>query len=346
MLTAAPASSMRTHTFRQRLLRLGLAVGSGLVGLLAVELLLALVGSSYSPLRIRVQGQSDWRIYHIFEQASFVYDPALLWRPRRGTGIFNGQGYRGRELPATREAGSCRILAVGDSNTLGWDGPGGPNWPAYLEEVLSLRGAGCTVVNAGVWGYSSFQGVRRLERAMVLLPDLVLVSFGGNDAHRVTRSDADFARRRSTAWELRVERVLLRSRVGQLLIGTWDGLRQPQGERLVPRVDLPGYEGHLREMIRLARAGGAGIVLLTRPFVGESSDPTWWKRFAPAYNAATREVARDAGVPVIDLYEDFADKPDLFHDESHFNEAGHRAAARIVAETIVPILQARRGRSP
>ncbi len=333
---------MRTLRLRQGLLCLGLAVGSGLVGLLVFEVVLALVGYAYSPLRIRLERQTDWRPFHIFEDRHFVYDPALLWRPRNRKGIFNDQGYRGRELRAPKEAGSLRIVAVGDSNTLGWDGPGGPNWPAYLEELLTAREPGCAVVNAGVWGYSSFQGVRRLEQALALQPDLVLVSFGANDAHRVTRSDAEFARRRSAAWELRVERALLRSRVGQLLLAAWDRLQLPREERLIPRVDLPEYEANLQRMIRVARAADASIVLLTRPFIGPSHDPTWWKNFAPAYNAVTLEVAKAAGAPVIDLYAHFADKPDLFDDESHFNAAGHRAAARIIAEEIAPILQARR----
>jgi lysophospholipase L1-like esterase len=80
------------------------------------------------------------------------------------------------------------------------------------------------------------------------------------------------------------------------------------------------------------------VVLLTRPFIGESPNELWWKNFAPAYNAATVEVAKSNGVLVVDTYAYCKGKKEYFSDESHFNERGHRATASIIYENIKALL--------
>jgi lysophospholipase L1-like esterase len=64
---------------------------------------------------------------------------------------------------------------------LGWAEADGPHWPGYLGEILGASGDR-TVVNAGVYGYTSFQGLRRLKQCLDQQPDLVLISFRINDA--------------------------------------------------------------------------------------------------------------------------------------------------------------------
>ena len=73
-----------------------------------------------------------------------------------------------------------RIVALGDSNTSGWDVDEGANWPAQLQALFSRDGRRAEVVNAGVWGYTSFQGRRRFDEILPFHPDIVLVSFGAN----------------------------------------------------------------------------------------------------------------------------------------------------------------------
>ena len=61
-----------------------------LVSVLVCEGILRLIDYHYTPLRIAVQYDTDWRAYHIFEQKDFVYDSDLLWRPKPGLdGVFN-----------------------------------------------------------------------------------------------------------------------------------------------------------------------------------------------------------------------------------------------------------------
>jgi lysophospholipase L1-like esterase len=310
-------------------------VAAVVVPVVVLEGALRLVGYRYTPLRIEVLNRSDYRLVHAFGQKDFVYDPSLLWRPRRGR-TFNRQGYRGPELAAAKRPGEFRIFAIGDSNTLGWAGERDVSWPGRLGQLLAETDPRYTVVNAGVWGYSSFQGVRRFQETLAFQPDLVLFSFGANDGHHVVVPDAAFAR--SGVRRLRVDRVLHHVRVGQLLIAAMDKARAGHSERLVPRVSRAEYRENLDQIIRIARERHVTLVLLTRPFIGDSPDALWWKNLAPGYNAETIEAGRRHGVPVIDVHGSFRDTRHYFVDESHFTEAGHQVMARLVYDRIRPLL--------
>jgi len=96
--------------------------------------------------------------------------------------VFNSQGFRGKELGG-KQHGEFRIFTIGDSNTLGWGGSeDAPNWPVHLEDLLQESNNRFTVINAGVWGYTSFQGMRRFKEVLGYDPDMVIISFGSNDA--------------------------------------------------------------------------------------------------------------------------------------------------------------------
>jgi lysophospholipase L1-like esterase len=312
-----------------------LIIGSVAASLLTAEGVLWLVGYSYMPLRIEVS-KNDWRPYHAFRDREFVYDPILIWRPKIGFSVFNSKGYRGRELAPTKNGREMRIFAFGDSNTLGWGRHTGPNWPGYLQQLFDETTANVTVVNAGVWGYTAFQGLGRFKEALSLKPDIALISFGANDAHLVTVSDSEFAQR--PVRRSRVDYVLVRARVGQLVLAFLDSFSGTRKER-VRRVSLEDYRRYLEQMVSIGAAHDIRIVLLTRPFLGESTDAGWWKHVAPQYNAATIDVGKRNDVPVVDVYSYFRHEPQYFSDESHFTESGHRRMAEFVYEKLSPLLR-------
>jgi lysophospholipase L1-like esterase len=277
---------------------------------------------------------SDWRRHHVFADSDFTFDPELIWSPVAGRGVFNVQGFRGRAVTGPKAPGLLRILAVGDSNTLGHKGEQGANWPQLLE---SLDGR-LAVLNAGVYGYSSFQGVRRLEQFLPHAPDLALISFGGNDAHPVRVPDAEFASR--LARRRGLLKAMTVSRVGQLLVDAAEKIetRRDAGRAIVRRVSLDEYRGNLALMIRRCRERNTVPVLLTRPFYGHTHDPASWKSFGPDYNQATREVGASLGVPVVDVYKQFKRTARVFDDESHFTREGHWEAAQFVYSEIRALL--------
>jgi lysophospholipase L1-like esterase len=312
------------------LLAVSLAVVLGLA-----ELGLRIAGYRYSPLKVLTPlTETDWRFAHVFQSADFTFDPELIWRPLPGHGVFNTQGFRGQEVRGAKPAGTVRLLTVGDSNTLGHQGQHGANWPLLMETLDPHL----FVINAGVYGYSSFQGVRRLREVLRYQPDAVLISFGANDGHLVGTTDADYAQR--LAHRKGLLSVLTISRLGQLVIDALDKLeaRQNRGAQPVRRVSLDDYRQNVREMVRLCLARGARPVLLTRPFEGHTHDPESWKSVGPDYNQVTREVGAEMKVPVIDVYREFKRRKDLFEDESHFTREGHWEAARFVYGELAPIL--------
>jgi lysophospholipase L1-like esterase len=324
----------------RRLLRLGVAVSAVVAAAVAMEFGLRASGYHYSPVQIGVGVKDDWRDDHAFGDRNLIYDPVLIWRPRSGQfSPFNPQGFRGPLLDKPKPAGTLRIFALGDSNTFGWDVDEGVNWPAQLQQMFASSPTRTEVVNAGVWGYSSFQGLRRFRELLEFEPDLVLISFGANDAHQVRVADADYVARHDRVESL--TRATRKLRLAQLAVEGWDkvSVSAAGAGPLRPRVSLDEYATHLREMIGAGRDRHVRVVLLTRPFVGSSSDPASWKTYAPQYNATTVTVGRQENVPVIDVYDAFRDRPQLFDDESHFGVEGHRIAAELIYARLTPLLR-------
>jgi lysophospholipase L1-like esterase len=321
---------------RRWLLNFGLVLLSVILCLAGVELLLHWLDYEYRPLKIEVRNPEKARLQHIFQDEYFVYDPLLIWRPKPGGEIFNSQGFRGPILATHKSPEEYRIFAVGDSNTLGWSGSTGAHWPGYLDRLIRQHDDRSNVVNAGVYGYSSYQGLQRFRECLAFDPDLVLISFGANDAHRVRAPDREFARDSTVKWS--PAGILLRYRLGQLLLGGWALISSGSSQALLPRVSLAEYRQNLVEIIRLARERGILVVLLTRPYTGSIDDETWWKNFAHEYNLATADVAAGEGVLLVDVYSHFKGKTDYFADESHFTEAGHRIAAEIIYENLQLVL--------
>jgi len=84
-------------------------------------------------------------------------------------------------LPAD---GQRVLVAFGDSLTAGLGVPADRTYPALLAARLTREGYDYRVVNAGVSGDTSAGGLRRVDWALRLKPDVVVVELGVNDALR------------------------------------------------------------------------------------------------------------------------------------------------------------------
>ena len=76
------------------------------------------------------------------------------------------------------------IVAFGDSLTAGLGVPADQAYPAVLAAKLKADGYPYRVVNAGVSGDTTAGGLRRLDWALRLAPQIVIVELGTNDALR------------------------------------------------------------------------------------------------------------------------------------------------------------------
>lgn len=76
------------------------------------------------------------------------------------------------------------IVCFGDSITAGYGLDPGQAWPSDLQHDLDARGYQVRIVNAGISGNTSKDGVDRLKDVTALHPAIVIVEFGGNDGLR------------------------------------------------------------------------------------------------------------------------------------------------------------------
>ncbi len=76
------------------------------------------------------------------------------------------------------------IVAFGDSLTAGFGADAGASYPDFLQKDLDAQGFRYQVVNQGVSGNTTKDGVDRLDEVLQTKPVLVVVAFGGNDGLR------------------------------------------------------------------------------------------------------------------------------------------------------------------
>src|SRR5260370_35766670 len=76
------------------------------------------------------------------------------------------------------------IVAFGDSLTAGYGAGPGPSYPDLLQKDLDRAGIRWRVVNAGVSGDPTTDGVNRLSEVLSYKPRIVILEFGGNDGLR------------------------------------------------------------------------------------------------------------------------------------------------------------------
>lgn len=121
-------------------------------------------------------------------------DPVVFVQNRPGLSLrtfdrnvqvtINSRGFRSPVISLRKGPGVRRIAAMGDSTTFGWGVGDDETFCRRLEEALNGGGGPgrYEVMNAGVCGHSTVQGLRMFERRVLSYgPDVVLVSYALND---------------------------------------------------------------------------------------------------------------------------------------------------------------------
>ncbi len=89
--------------------------------------------------------------------------------------------------PATVNDKRPLIVCFGDSLTAGYGTELGKSYPDYLQADLDAKGYHYRVVNEGISGNTTKDGVERVDSIVAMKPALVIVEFGGNDGLRGLR---------------------------------------------------------------------------------------------------------------------------------------------------------------
>jgi acyl-CoA thioesterase-1 len=87
-------------------------------------------------------------------------------------------------MPMPASAKTPEILAFGDSLTGGLGLPASEAFPARLQARLEEDGIDVKIVNSGVSGDTTTDGLARLDWALADKPDFVILALGANDALR------------------------------------------------------------------------------------------------------------------------------------------------------------------
>lgn len=76
------------------------------------------------------------------------------------------------------------VLAFGDSLSAGFGAEPGKSYPDFLQKDLDQQRLRYRVVNAGISGDTSTDGLVRVDTVTALHPAVVILEFGGNDGLR------------------------------------------------------------------------------------------------------------------------------------------------------------------
>jgi hypothetical protein len=314
-----------------------------------------------------------------FPRGLFVSDPALgyrltpLFRGTASTGEYRTAlrtdrlGLREDRDYAAKPANTDRILALGDSFTMGVGVESADAFPKVLERLLAAAAPARSVevVNAGVPGYNTRQERTYLQASgLALQPDLVLLNvFVGNDIHDnlvedrvkvvdgLLVDDGDATSGGLLPHGLRV--ALSRSHLYQLLWPLQRRLRdatyaEAESRRMQAylaiyartpdeRVDAM-WAATWKEIARtrdVVAGHGARMAIVIIPELRQV-DPAMWQGLEPVYrrdepNRRIVEYCTREGIPVLDLLPSFlaAGQPraHYYRVDNHWTVTGNVVAA-------------------
>lgn len=99
-------------------------------------------------------------------------------------------------LPRAAQKPLPVIVCFGDSLTAGRGAPANDSYPDFLQRLLKQQGYHYRILNMGISGDTTKDGVARLPDVLAAHPSIVVVEFGGNDGLRglpitATRANLD-----------------------------------------------------------------------------------------------------------------------------------------------------------
>jgi lysophospholipase L1-like esterase len=242
----------------------------------------------------------QWRALPPVSERAMIpsLDPELIfeWNPGWKSADFsvNSLGMADREVTREKPPGVFRIAFVGDSITANFGHR--PRAEIYLNVLASRlaheagRGVRFEVLNFGVNAYSLLQSVHMLEsRALRFAPDLVVAQICLNDPYPS-----------STPYAL--EMPVGPSRLWNFLFRRLYPDRFWAWAYVEANYDETGIANVRRGIARLAELGRRGppILAVLFPYLYAQAYDQWgFEHIHEIY----RQAARDAGLPLLDLYE-------------------------------------------
>ena len=291
----------------------------------------------YNPYQVFIPDpQVHWKINPAITKAK---EKKIISKSRCGFLMDQQYGFKKKE-------GAYRILCLGDSQTLGMPWVKSIRYTyakqlqnKFLEELDSLK---IEVMNMGVSGYSSFQGLIYMKNIGLLYnPDCIIVGYGYHDGNGSFAPDKDITTDNPKVKELRS--ILYRSQVYLMIrrkILERRTVRKVEDNKPVyRRVSPEDYVSNLEKFVKMGKENNFKVVFFTVPHIGKEGT----KRML--YVEEMRKTAAKLGVPLIDGVKAISEVPVeeqekyFFRDGAHFTKAGNEFIAEVLFKNLKPILE-------
>ena len=283
-------------------------------------------------------------------------DPLLFWRNVPSFGPVNSQGFvnsTGKTYTLTKSSNVYRIISLGCSCTnRGWI-----SYPERLENLLNeadISDTSFEVINAGVGGYGSYQGMNYfINDLQDYTPDLITVYFGWNDHWRAIYYP-DKEQPRVNKFVMTLQKTLDYTRFYQFLNKTISqATRESKSKNepiFQPRVSLDDYRRNISTVISTAKKKDIKVLLVTAPEALTSENMAFYVKrglvtadvdlikLHKSYNDVIREIAASEQVAMVDLESIFNALPNkgtyFMKDGIHHREEGLSVIAQALFAAI------------
>jgi GDSL-like Lipase/Acylhydrolase family len=267
------------------------------------------------------------------------------------------------ERTTEKEAGTVRIVGLGDSFLFGWGVAAEETFLRRLEPLLQrATGTKVETVNMGVPGWGLNQYYLRLKHQGVnYSPNVVLLSYFADDltgpplekvesvladkpefkggmlhhfrVYNVLRSVAKFVdeRNRTTRFDYLHDLEARRRAAAQLY-----NLMTDYGTELTAQ-HAAWLKAHLERIQDLASGNGASLVIVYIPDVSQLGHPE-----VQHVNRVLADVTRALDLPLVDMTSTFERDPNKFYlwpEDPHATAAGHLAIANALRPIVCRALE-------
>ncbi len=252
-----------------------------------------------------------WRYANTLKQKSSHPDLGHEHRPSTSAFLMgvqvdlNSQGMRGNEIQTEKGGNLFRIALLGDSLTMGWGVPQNQLYAHLLEVELNQsppdgfkKGTRFEVLNFGVGNYNTAQEVSLLRyKGISFKPDLVLLGYFINDAEKFAPKEVNFFITHSFLY------AFGKSVINRFLSAEKENYKDYY--RNLYRDDQIGWrecQQGLRDLVAISEQNKVPVRMFILP---ELHDLTQRHPFADIQQELVN-VANNMGLPVIDLFSEFA----------------------------------------
>ncbi|MDG2130445.1 MAG: GDSL-type esterase/lipase family protein [Fuerstiella sp.] len=315
------------------------------------------------------------------------FDPARFWKLKpniaiddpnntfwQGT-VSNSLGFRCPEFSLAKASDTLRVVCFGDSSTFGIGARMEDTWPAQLQQLLTdkiargnpaatdtARVRRIEVINAGVPGYTSHQGLQHMRQKLDDLdPDIVMASYANNDFwHWDDQTDAQQAARLNQHGDL--HDFLMHSRCLQLLDAAISQVRSAAdtetiasaspnqhwaqaatfnyfapNDEWIRRVPLESFRDNVNQMADMCEQRNLPLILVKWPDQPQAAG-NWSPRIV--YQDVLEEIAAQRRLQIADVVELFQDNCGwslgtyVPNDIVHVNRDGNSLAAIAARDAI------------